>query len=120
MEKALEELFSKQAHEVLQETIEISRYLHMHPEIGFDTQNTERLVKEHLTAEGIEILPGRIGVFGLIRGKDNSRMVALRADMDALCLQEEKNEKTPKICQCIYSNYNDCTCNMGFYRNNVV
>ena len=91
MEKALEELFSKQAHEVLQETIEIRMYLHMHPEIGFDTQNTERLVKEHLTAEGIEILPGRIGVFGLIRGKDNSRMVALRADMDALCLQEEND-----------------------------
>ncbi|MGN0719519.1 MAG: M20 family metallopeptidase [Anaerovoracaceae bacterium] len=91
IKKSLEELFAQQAHEVLQETIEIRRYLHMHPEIGFDTQNTEKLVREHLAAEGIEILPGKMGVFGLIRGMDSSHMVALRADMDALCLQEEND-----------------------------
>lgn len=84
-------LFEKEAREILPETIQTRRYLHMHPEIGFDTQNTEKLVKERLVAEGIEILPGKMGVFGLIRGRDSSRMVALRADMDALCLQEEND-----------------------------
>ena len=79
----------KEVPEMMESVIEIRRYLHMNPEIGFDTHNTEKLVKEHLSSEGIEILPSKMGVLGLIKGKDSSKMVALRADMDALCLQEE-------------------------------
>lgn len=89
--KSLNDILAKQSHDILQETIEIRRYLHMHPEIGFDTHNTETLVKKHLEEEGIEILPSDMGVFGIIRGQSGEAMIGLRADMDALCLQEEND-----------------------------
>ena len=74
---------------IMEDVISVRRHLHMHPEIGFDTKNTEKLVREQLEREEIEILPAKMGVIGRIRGKDSERFVALRADMDALCLQEE-------------------------------
>lgn len=87
--KEFMEVVRKEAMQIHEEVIENRRYLHMNPEIGFDTHNTEALVKRNLESWGIEIIPGKMGVFGLIKGRDSSRMVALRADMDALCLQEE-------------------------------
>lgn len=80
-----------EAMQIREEVISNRRYLHMNPEIGFDTHNTEEMVKKNLQKWGIEIIPGKMGVFGIIRGKDSRRMVALRADMDALCLQEEND-----------------------------
>ena len=74
---------------IMEDVISVRRHLDMHPEIGFDTKNTEKLVREQLEREEIEILPAKMGVIGRIRGKDSERFVALRADMDALCLQEE-------------------------------
>ncbi|MCB7317570.1 M20 metallopeptidase family protein [Lacrimispora sp. 210928-DFI.3.58] len=76
---------------VMEEAVKTRRYLHMNPEVGFDTQNTERLVRERLTLLGIELLPAKMGVMGVIRGQDSSRMVALRADMDALPIEEEND-----------------------------
>lgn len=84
-------LVHEEAVRIQEEVTANRRYLHMHPEIGFDTHNTEEMVKRSLKSWGIEILPGKMGVFGIIRGRDSSRMVALRADMDALCLQEEND-----------------------------
>lgn len=75
--------------QVMEEAVADRRYLHMHPEVGFETQNTERMVRERLTELGIEILPNKTGVIGRIAGRDHSRAVALRADMDALPMQEE-------------------------------
>ena len=75
----------------MEEAVKTRRYLHMNPEVGFDTQNTERLVRERLTLLGIELLPAKMGVMGVIRGQDSSRMVALRADMDALPIEEEND-----------------------------
>ena len=75
----------------MEEAIETRRYLHMNPEVGFDTQNTERLVRERLTSLGIELLPAKMGVMGLIHGQDSSHIVALRADMDALPIEEEND-----------------------------
>ncbi len=72
-----------------EEIITNRRYFHMHPEIGFDTMNTEKKVRELLEKEGIEVISSKIGVLGKIEGRDHSRMIALRADLDALCLQEE-------------------------------
>lgn len=76
---------------ILPEIIGIRRTIHSHPEIGFDTAETEKLVKAFLEREKITILPSELGVLGLIRGRDHSRIVALRADMDALPLQEEND-----------------------------
>ncbi|MFR3351242.1 MAG: M20 metallopeptidase family protein [Oscillospiraceae bacterium] len=77
------------AAEILPEVIELRRTIHKHPETGFDTGETEKLVNTFLEREHIAILPSELGVLGLIRGQNHDRIVALRADMDALPLQEE-------------------------------
>ena len=89
--KDIIEKIRKESIEIQEEVIKNRRYLHMNPEIGFDTQNTEKMIKDNLEKWGIEILPSKCGVFGLIPGKDRTRIVGLRADMDALCLQEQND-----------------------------
>lgn len=66
------------------------RHLHAHPETGYETKETERFVREILNGEGIEILPSKLGVIAMVRagGERKPGAVALRADMDALPLQE--------------------------------
>jgi amidohydrolase len=68
------------------------RHLHQHPEIGFETRETENFIKRVLENEGIEILPSPIGVIARIAAdREGAGYVALRADIDALQL-EEKND----------------------------
>jgi hippurate hydrolase len=72
---------------------EIRRDLHANPELGFEEHRTAALVAERLKQYGIEVHTGigRTGVVGVIRGRTNSagRSIGLRADMDALPMQEE-------------------------------
>lgn len=65
------------------------RYLHQHPELGFDLDNTVRYVKEELIAMGCE--PMDIGNHGItaVIGKKEGKCILLRADMDALPMKEE-------------------------------
>ncbi len=71
----------------------IRRDLHAHPEIGFEEHRTGALVAERLHHWGIEVHTGvgRTGVVGVIRGRreGSGKAVGLRADMDALPMQEE-------------------------------
>jgi len=71
------------------------RDLHMHPELGFEEHRTAKLVCERLAALGIEFHAGigRTGVVAVVRGQTDSRgtTVGLRADMDALPMQEEND-----------------------------
>lgn len=67
------------------------RDLHMHPEIGFEEQRTAGIVAEKLKAFGVdEIITGMAttGVVGIIHGERPGPMIGLRADMDALPMQE--------------------------------
>jgi len=65
------------------------RYLHQHPELGFDLDNTVRYVKEELAAMGCEPMDiGNHGVTAVI-GKREGKCILLRADMDALPMKEE-------------------------------
>jgi amidohydrolase len=72
------------------ELVAIRRDFHSHPEIGFQERRTASIVAEHLTRWGIETLQGlaETGVVGVIRGEPASRSVGLRADMDALPVEE--------------------------------
>ena len=73
---------------------DVRRDLHAHPELGFEEHRTARIVCERLTAYGIEHHAGigRTGVVAVVRGRaDNGRHVGLRADMDALPMQEEND-----------------------------
>jgi len=70
----------------------VRRDLHAHPELGFEEHRTARIVCEQLTAMGIEHHAGvgRTGIVAVVSGRDdNGRRVGLRADMDALPMQEE-------------------------------
>lgn len=88
-DKAFAEKIEAEVPEIKDEVIAIRRHIHMHPEIGFDTHETEEFIKKHLQEAGIDLTPAKMGVIGRIPGKNHDRIVALRADMDALCLQEE-------------------------------
>jgi amidohydrolase len=69
------------------------REMHMHPELLYDVHQTAASVVEKLKAFGCdEVIPGigRTGVVGVIKGrKAGNKVVGMRADMDALPLEEE-------------------------------
>ncbi len=67
------------------------RDLHAHPETGFEEERTARIVAQKLREFGVdEVIEGiaRTGVVGIIRGQGEGEMIGLRADMDALPMQE--------------------------------
>jgi amidohydrolase len=76
---------------VLDEVIDVRRQLHAHPEVGFEEHETTRLIREKLTAAGVELgaCPTETGAIGVLRGGQPGRTVLLRADIDALPLVEE-------------------------------
>jgi amidohydrolase len=73
----------------------IRRDLHAHPELGFEEERTARVVQERLAALGIEHHTGigKTGIVAVIPGRSTAsgRTVGLRADMDALPMQEEND-----------------------------
>ena len=69
------------------------RDLHAHPELQYDVERTAGVVARELRAAGVDLVEtgiGRSGVVGVIKGRGNTsgRVVALRADMDALPIEE--------------------------------
>lgn len=69
---------------------EIRRDIHAHPELGFEEVRTSQIVKEKLTDWGIPVISGMggTGIVGVIKSGGSSRAIGLRADMDALPIQE--------------------------------
>ncbi|MDO1583321.1 M20 aminoacylase family protein [Rhizobium oryzicola] len=73
---------------------EIRQDLHRHPEIGFEEVRTSAIVAEKLTSYGIEVHRGigKTGVIGVLKGSlGPGRTIGLRADMDALPMEERTN-----------------------------
>jgi amidohydrolase len=70
---------------------EVRRDFHRHPELRFQERRTAARVAEYLNSFGMEVQEGvgGTGVVGLCRGYASGKTVALRADMDALPIQEE-------------------------------
>ena len=69
---------------------ELRREIHAHPELCFEEVRTADLVAEKLAEWGIPVHRGlgKTGVVGIIKGGDSPRAIGLRADMDALPMQE--------------------------------
>jgi len=67
------------------------RYLHQHPELGLELPMTAAFVEEKLKEMGYE--PKRIGDCGIVAtiGKEGSKCILLRADMDALPVEEQSD-----------------------------
>lgn len=80
----------KEAENLQSELQDVRRDLHRHPEIGFDLGYTKALVKSKLTEMGYEPQDlGKAGVVVLAGGKNPGKTILIRADMDALPIQEE-------------------------------
>ncbi len=73
-----------------EEAVEIRRDLHARPELGFQEDRTASVVADRLKALGLKTTAGvaKTGVVGLLRGGHSGKTVMVRADMDALPIQE--------------------------------
>lgn len=71
------------------------RYLHQHPELSYQEENTSRYVADFLDAEGISYRKsiGGHGILAWVKGEkpDNGKTVAFVADMDALPVHEKND-----------------------------
>ena len=81
------------ANKYSSEFIAIRRHLHAHPELSYQEFETSLFVQQKLTSFNIPFeIKATTGVIGLIEGKNpGKRVVALRADMDALPILEEND-----------------------------
>ena len=73
------------------EFIAIRQHLHAHPELSYQEFETSKFIQSKLQNMGIPFqVIATTGVVGMIKGKNpETRVIALRADMDALPIQEE-------------------------------
>lgn len=80
-------------HHYYDEMVEIRRYLHQHPELSFKEVKTAAYIANYYKQLGIEYKAnvGGNGVVARVKGAKPGKIVALRADFDALPIQEETN-----------------------------
>ncbi len=80
-----------EALKIKDKTIEWRRDFHRHPELGFEETRTADIVAKHLNALGMDVTTqfAETGVIGILKGRDDSPVLLLRFDMDALPIQEE-------------------------------
>ena len=95
----LKEKIKQLANQYFDDTVAIRRHLHAHPELSFEEHETSQYVQHQLQQYGIPFQNGiaDTGIVALIQGRNpQKRVVALRADMDALPI-DELNEVPYKL-----------------------
>ena len=87
----MEMMINMYGEKFIEKVIEWRRDIHAHPELSQHEERTSNLVANVLCEIGLEVTRnvGGYGVVGLLRGNHEGRTIALRADMDALPLNEE-------------------------------
>lgn len=85
--------FLEKANELRHEMVALRRDLHQHPELAFQEVRTARVVAEELARLGFNVQTGvgKTGVVGFLDGVSDGPTLLIRADMDALPVQEENN-----------------------------
>jgi amidohydrolase len=80
----------EKAQHLLPELIRLRRTIHMNPELGFEEVQTAGLVSQTLTALNIEhqVGVGKTGVVARLGNGSSGRVIGIRADMDALPIEE--------------------------------
>lgn len=89
----LKEKIRQLARQYSPETIDIRRHLHANPELSYKEFQTSAYIQEKLRDMKIPFeIKATTGIVGLIKGKNpDKRVIALRADMDALPIKEENS-----------------------------
>lgn len=89
----LKEKIQALAKQYSPEFIALRHHIHAHPELSYQEFETSKLVQEKLKSWGIPYeIKATTGVVGLIKGKNpDKKIIALRADMDALPIKEEND-----------------------------
>jgi amidohydrolase len=84
-------MIDEEATRLTDELIRLRRDFHRHPEKGFEEERTSSIIARYLAGLGLEVTTGiaRTGVAGLLRGEKTGKTIMLRADMDALPIQEK-------------------------------
>ena len=93
MSELLQQQIKTLAKKYAAEFISIRHHLHAHPELSYQEFETSKFIQQQLTSFNIPFeIKATTGVIGLLHGKNPAkRVVALRADMDALPIMEEND-----------------------------
>jgi amidohydrolase len=85
--------WTNQLEEMYGQMVEWRRHMHQHPELSFQEVETPKMVATILESYGIEVQTnvGGRGVVGTIQGAKPGKTIALRADFDALPINDEKD-----------------------------
>lgn len=76
---------------VYEDAVRLRRLFHENPELGFEENYAASVIKSYLIELGIEVKPGlaKTGLVGILQGAKEGPVIAFRADMDALPIQEK-------------------------------
>src|SRR5450631_2928831 len=95
MSTATPDVIKEVVSALLPETVAIRHHLHQHPELSHKEEQTARFVADKLRALGLTEVKTGVGGYGVVgmlhgtaQGADRGPIFALRADMDALPIQE--------------------------------
>lgn len=93
LDSELLQIIKNLSKDILPEIINIRRYLHQYPELSFEEEKTSAWICKQLDAIGISYTTGwaGYGIVAEIKSTVSDKTIALRADMDALPIQEENN-----------------------------
>ncbi|MAR30542.1 MAG: peptidase M20, partial [Candidatus Marinimicrobia bacterium] len=80
----------EEVKEIKQSIVSNRRDFHMHPELGFKEIRTSKIIAQKLSSYGLDVQTGvgKTGVVATLTGNTDGKTIALRADMDALPIQE--------------------------------
>ncbi len=107
--------------------VDIRRHIHQHPELSFEEEETAKYISNELSKFGIEHQTniGGYGIVGLIKGKNpEKKTLALRADIDALPIQETntvdyKSKVAGKMHACGHDVHTTCLLGAANILNNI-
>ena len=87
----MSDFLKKEISAIEKEVIILRRDFHQHPEIGLKEIRTSGVIAEYLGKAGLAVKTGvgQTGVVGLLQGAKPGKTLMIRADMDALPIQEE-------------------------------
>lgn len=81
----------KEAEALYEQTVNWRRDFHRHPELGYQEKRTAGIIAAHLKALGLQVTEhvAKTGVVGILKGGKPGPVAAIRADIDALPIQEK-------------------------------